>query len=197
MFPGSGAEKDKTWAELSVELGNTLEVWRCNPMARRVVGTTTAYVVGTDMSATSDNEALSMFIDKVWNDPKNHMALRLEDWCERVCPCRTCRRGATSRVVIGRPKAAGATLGGTGTAETRKPELGPKDRPQHKDQGSKRRSLSSDFRATSSGPYWQKSTWNGPVKMRERPVSVSSADIKRRISMTMKRVSLSSRLSLS
>ncbi len=48
----AGTEIDKSWTELHKEFENARELWRLNPMARRVVGLITGYVVGPGMSAS-------------------------------------------------------------------------------------------------------------------------------------------------
>lgn len=80
----SGTEIDKPWGDLHEELLDARNAWRSNPMARRVVGIFSAYVVGTDMNANSENEDLKAFIKEFWNHPQNYISLRLEDWCDEL-----------------------------------------------------------------------------------------------------------------
>ena len=54
-----------------------MEAWRKNPLARRVIGLTTSYVVGDGVTLTSEYGPLKRYLAKWWNDPKNLMDLRL------------------------------------------------------------------------------------------------------------------------
>ena len=80
----SGTEIDKSWADLHDEILESRDAWRDNPMARRVVGLTTAYVVGTDMAATTTENKLKKFLDEFWSHEKNNLSLRLEDWSDEL-----------------------------------------------------------------------------------------------------------------
>ena len=83
-FFSSGTEIDKEWSLLLAEINDSREAWRKNPMARRIVGLTTAYVIGAGMSATSDDETLKKFIEAFWDHPQNRFALRLDDWSDEL-----------------------------------------------------------------------------------------------------------------
>ena len=80
----SGTEIDKSWSELYQEFEDAREMWRLNPMARRVIGLITAYVVGPGMTASSEDEALEAFIDEFWHHPRNHLEQRQEDWSDEL-----------------------------------------------------------------------------------------------------------------
>ena len=80
----SGTEIDKSWSELYQEFEDAREMWRLNPMARRVIGLITAYVVGPGMTASSEDEALDEFISEFWHHPRNHLEQRLEEWSDEL-----------------------------------------------------------------------------------------------------------------
>ena len=62
---------------LSGQFRDALEAWRMNPLARRIIGLTTSYVVGDGITLTSEYGPLKRYLAKWWNDPKNLMDLRL------------------------------------------------------------------------------------------------------------------------
>jgi hypothetical protein len=65
------ADAERPWHERAGDLGNALEAWRKNPLARRLVGLTSAYVVGDGMTlaAVSDQPALAEFLNRFAADP--------------------------------------------------------------------------------------------------------------------------------
>ena len=83
-FFSSGTEIDKPWAELYDEIQQTREAGRNNPYAKRLIGLTTAYVVGTDMIPSTQREDLVGFIDEFWSHEMNNLSLRLEDWSDEL-----------------------------------------------------------------------------------------------------------------
>lgn len=69
---------DKSWGEQVQDLADVREAWRKNPLARRIVGRITAYVVGNGVTVTSAYRPLKKFIAAWWL--ANRMDLRLADW---------------------------------------------------------------------------------------------------------------------
>jgi hypothetical protein len=57
---------------------DSLEAWRKNPIAWRIVSIITDYVIGDRVTVTSPKRDLNRFINAFWNHPKNRMDLRLE-----------------------------------------------------------------------------------------------------------------------
>ena len=57
---------DKGWGELHQEMDDAREAWRQNPLARRLVGMVTAYVVGNGITLRSEYAPLQRFIDDFW-----------------------------------------------------------------------------------------------------------------------------------
>ena len=72
-----GGPLDRSWAELSGQFSDALETWRKNPLARRIIGLTSSYVVGDGITLTSAYGPLKRYLAQWWNDPKNLMDLRL------------------------------------------------------------------------------------------------------------------------
>lgn len=63
---------------------DTLEAWRKNPLAWRIIAITTDYTVGDRLAISSPNRALNRFIKAFWNHPKNRMDLRLESMSDEL-----------------------------------------------------------------------------------------------------------------
>ncbi len=80
----SGTPIDKDWGELYTELGDAREAWRKNPLARRIVGLITSYVVGAGIRVSAQSPQLQRFIAEFWNHPRNQMDFRVNDWCDEL-----------------------------------------------------------------------------------------------------------------
>ena len=78
----TGTALDKSWGELYQELRDAAEAWQRHPLARRLVGLTTAYVVGNGITLTADDPALQRFIHAFWEE--NRMALRVDEWSDEL-----------------------------------------------------------------------------------------------------------------
>ena len=74
---------DKGWGELHQEMYDAREAWRQNPLARRLVGMVTAYVVGNGISLRSEYASLQRFIDDFWQ--RNQLDQRIPEWCDELC----------------------------------------------------------------------------------------------------------------
>ncbi|MFN8467949.1 MAG: hypothetical protein U0X20_20485 [Caldilineaceae bacterium] len=74
---------DKGWGELQREMDDAREAWRQNPLARRLVGMVTAYVVGNGIALRSEHAPLQRFIDDFWG--RNQMDQRIPEWCDELC----------------------------------------------------------------------------------------------------------------
>lgn len=73
---------DADWSARREELRDTLQAWRVNPLARRIVSLTTDYVVGSGIAVRSGHEWVQRFIDEFWAN--NQMDRRLYDWCDEL-----------------------------------------------------------------------------------------------------------------
>ena len=65
-------------------LRQALEAWRVNPLARRIVGLTSQYVVGGGISLSSPHEPTSVFLRAFWDHPLNHLPVRVYEWCDEL-----------------------------------------------------------------------------------------------------------------
>ena len=74
---------DKTWGDLHQEMFDAREAWRQNPLARRLVGMVTAYVVGNGITLRAADPAVQAFIDAFWQ--ANQMDQRVPEWCDELC----------------------------------------------------------------------------------------------------------------
>lgn len=61
-----------------------LEAWRVNPLARRIVGLTSQYVVGGGVSYTSPHTATAAFLRSFWEHPLNRLPVRVYEWCDEL-----------------------------------------------------------------------------------------------------------------
>lgn len=85
LFQPAGTSLDKSWHELSEEFKDALTAWRQNPLARRLIGLTTAYVVGgTGVTFRSRNRRFNAFIKEFVDHPENVLMMRQPDWCDEL-----------------------------------------------------------------------------------------------------------------
>lgn len=61
-----------------------LEAWRVNPLARRIVGLTSQYVVGGGVTFSSPHSATAAFLHSFWEHPLNRLAVRVYEWCDEL-----------------------------------------------------------------------------------------------------------------
>ncbi len=80
----AGTELDKLWEELSQEFSDAREVWRRNPMARRLVSLVTSFVCGDGIALTADEPHLAEFLTAFWSHEQNHLALRQYELCDEL-----------------------------------------------------------------------------------------------------------------
>ena len=83
-MPVSGRPHDydehRTW-----ELYNdALTAWRKNPIAWRIIGITSDFVLGDAIRVGSSNRRLERFIRAFWEHAQNRMDLRLESMCDEL-----------------------------------------------------------------------------------------------------------------
>ena len=82
---GGGARTlDPDWGQLSDQFADVLEAWRKNPLARRIVGLVTAYVVGDGIHLASDYGALARFLVAFTGDSMNLLELEQGTWCDEL-----------------------------------------------------------------------------------------------------------------
>ncbi|KKL13026.1 hypothetical protein LCGC14_2529870, partial [marine sediment metagenome] len=81
----AGTTLDKTWHDLSKEIKDALTAWRKHPLARRLIGITTAYVLGgSGIRLGSPNKRFDKFIKAFVAHPENLLMMRQRDWCDEL-----------------------------------------------------------------------------------------------------------------
>ena len=65
-------------------LQQALEAWRSNPLARRIVGLTSQYVVGGGVRITCAHPATEEFLQHWWGHELNQCTLRIYEWCDEL-----------------------------------------------------------------------------------------------------------------
>lgn len=65
-------------------LQQALEAWRANPLARRIVGLTSQYVVGGGIRLHCNHPANDEFLSKWWQHELNQCPLRVYEWCDEL-----------------------------------------------------------------------------------------------------------------
>ena len=65
-------------------LRQSLDAWRLNPLARRIVQLVSQYVVGGKISITSKSNKVNQFINEFWNHRLNRMPIRIFEMCDEL-----------------------------------------------------------------------------------------------------------------
>lgn len=65
-------------------LRDALQAWRVNPLARRLVGLTSQYVVGGGIACSCAHPATAAFLKDFWEHPLNRLPIRLYEWCDEL-----------------------------------------------------------------------------------------------------------------
>ena len=65
-------------------LRQALDAWKVNPLARRMVGLTSQYVVGGGLNCSSPHANTAGFLRAFWEHPLNRMAVRVYEWCDEL-----------------------------------------------------------------------------------------------------------------
>ena len=80
----SAGPSDAAWYERQEALADALEAWRVNALARRIVGLTTDYVVGSGISVVSSVAWVDQWLQRFWSHPKNKMGVRALSMCDEL-----------------------------------------------------------------------------------------------------------------
>ena len=78
------SERDRYEHNRQEILEQSLEAWRVNPIARRIVELTTQYVVGGGLVVSSKDKKAADFLDLFWNDRLNRMDTRCYELCDEL-----------------------------------------------------------------------------------------------------------------
>lgn len=65
-------------------LRDSLEAWRSNPLARRIVELNTQYVVGGGINVECAHEPTHRLLNEIWNHRLNRMSSRVMEWCDEL-----------------------------------------------------------------------------------------------------------------
>jgi hypothetical protein len=76
--------RDRPDGEREEILRQTLDAWRSNPLARRIIGLTSQYVVGGGIGLDCRHEPTRLFLQEFWQHPLNRMDSRIMDWCDEL-----------------------------------------------------------------------------------------------------------------
>ena len=80
----SQSDRDRYSYDLNDVLEQSLEAWRQNPLARRIVELTSQYVVGGGLTINCKDAKASGFFDQFWNHRLNHMPIRVAEMCDEL-----------------------------------------------------------------------------------------------------------------
>ena len=83
-FPIAGGDRERSAAERYDIMQQALTAWRVNPLARRMVGLTSQYVVGGGFQIDCKDEYTLSILQKFWKHPLNHMLVRCMEWCNEL-----------------------------------------------------------------------------------------------------------------
>ena len=82
------SDRDRYTYDRAEILQQSLEAWRTNPLARRIVELTSQYVVGGGLTINCKHAPASKFFTEFWNNHLNHMPVRLAELCDELHPHR-------------------------------------------------------------------------------------------------------------
>lgn len=78
------SDRDRYSYDRSEILSQSLEAWRTNPLARRIVELTSQYVVGGGLTINCKHAGAASFLDEFWNNRLNHMPVRVAELCDEL-----------------------------------------------------------------------------------------------------------------
>ncbi len=82
--PLSQSERDRYSYDRADVLERSLEAWRTNPLARRIVELTSQYVVGGGLTINCKNSYASNFLNQFWFHRLNRMTTRVSEMCDEL-----------------------------------------------------------------------------------------------------------------
>lgn len=84
LFRSADDERDRQPYDQQTILQQSLAAWRSNPIARRIVGLTSQYVVGGGLRIQCEHTRSQRFLDAWWQHDLNQCALRVYEWCDEL-----------------------------------------------------------------------------------------------------------------
>jgi hypothetical protein len=83
-FPVTGGDRERSAAERYDIMQQAQSAWRVNPLARRMVGLTSQYVVGGGFQIDCQHEYTLSVLQNFWKHPLNRMLVRCMEWCNEL-----------------------------------------------------------------------------------------------------------------
>ena len=80
----SGTGLDKSWHDLRQEFVDARQAWEINPLARRLVGMVSAYVVGDGIVVRGKKPTADAWLQKWAAHPENRVILEQAEWCDEL-----------------------------------------------------------------------------------------------------------------
>lgn len=77
-------ERDRQPYDRQTVVQQALDAWRLNPLARRIVGLTSQYVVGGGIEIRCEHPATQAFLKNWWEHNLNQGPLRVYEWCDEL-----------------------------------------------------------------------------------------------------------------
>jgi hypothetical protein len=84
LYSSSTYPRDRRGYDRDEILADALEAWRVNPLARRIVGMMTQYVVGGGLEIECQHDRTNKFIGEWWTNRLNKMPIRIYEWCDEM-----------------------------------------------------------------------------------------------------------------
>ena len=84
VYSSSTYPRDRRGYDRDEVLADALEAWRVNPLARRIVGMMTQYVVGGGLEIECQHERTNKFLEEWWDNRLNKMPIRVYEWCDEM-----------------------------------------------------------------------------------------------------------------
>ena len=84
LYSKSTYPRDRHGYDRDEVLADALEAWRVNPLARRIVGMMTQYVVGGGIGIESNHDRTNKFLGEWWDHRLNRMPIRVYEWCDEL-----------------------------------------------------------------------------------------------------------------
>jgi hypothetical protein len=84
LYSSSTYPRDRHGYDRDEILADALEAWRVNPLARRIIGMMTQYVVGGGIGISSNHPKTNLFMHEWWNHRLNKMPIRVYEWCDEL-----------------------------------------------------------------------------------------------------------------
>ena len=84
LYSSSTYPRDRHGYDRDEILADALEAWRVNPLARRIIGMMTQYVVGGGIGIGCNHEKTNKFLREWWDHRLNKMPIRVYEWCDEL-----------------------------------------------------------------------------------------------------------------